>query len=569
MTYQKRYTAFQSAILADKKHKTFCKAIYLAAKRQQADLKKAKKKSYPYVFNFEYAQHLLDFIETLPYVEGRFETENIELYSYQIWCLSIMFGWRHRTDQYRKRFNQTLLLVGRKQGKSTLSAALALYCLLCEGEKSPLVLCCASSLNQTKKVFTPARQMIKNCTALRKAFHLRVYEEHIKCDDNGGHFHLLTSAAHHQDGHSPHLAICDEGHQLDNNLYNVLRSADGIRENYLLLMISTAGITFDGACWNLIKTCRAILKSEAEIETTAAFIFELDEKDELSNTSCWVKANPMLIDDCKAANTLKEKLQVMFAEAQTNPTLMFEFERKRMNRWGGDDVCYYSRPKWEELTSTLIPTAEEIDYTILGADLASVRDTTALIAMHILKNGLLYVESRFFVPKKAVDNFKEIGHARYDEWIKSGHLIQAGNQITDYAYIEKQIMQWMDNYTIDKLAIDPWNAQQLQTNLIHKGVPTYEVRQGAITLNSAAKRLTSLIHDKQIRHDGNEVFNWQIGNVVMRVDVNDNVTPCKQKSSSKIDGPVALINALAILEDSPRYLQASNEDLQSLAADVY
>ena len=384
------YESFQADVLKDTKHKRHCKAIFQAAKRHKSDLAKQKKKTFPYTFDFAYAHDCCRFMESIAYVEGKWETPTITLYSFQVWVFSIIVGWRFKNDLLRKRFNQALLLVGRKQGKSTISAAFGLYCFLCENEIAPLCLVAATTGQQAHKVFSPARLMALNNKDLIQAFGLRILKSKIESYHNQGTFTIITSNSEHQDGHSPHLAICDEGHQLPTDLYNVLRSADGTRDNYLLLMISTGGLVDAGACWELMKTCRIMLKGKAELARTAAFIFELDTKDSIDNRDNWQKANPALRDDCKSSGLLMDSLESMYQESRTNSTLAFEFERKRMNRWGGTTSSYYRPEQWAKLKRP-IPDPELIEQTILAFDLASVSDMTALVELHLLTTGDLYV----------------------------------------------------------------------------------------------------------------------------------------------------------------------------------
>lgn len=165
------------------------------------------------------------------------------------------------------------------------------------------------------------------------------------------------------------------------------------------------------------------------------------------------------------------------------------------------------------------------------------------------------------MPRDTLLILKESGSSQYFNWEVSNHLQTTPGDVCDYNYIIKQISDLMKRYTVRTIGFDSWNATQMAMELKEKGAPMLAVIQGAKTLNSPSKLLSSLIGKRKIWHNGNPIMQWMIGNTVMRFDPNDNVCPCKKSSADKIDGVVALIIALAVYETMPKQLQAKPEEL--------
>jgi phage terminase large subunit-like protein len=102
-----------------------------------------------------------------------------------------------------------------------------------------------------------------------------------------------------------------------------------------------------------------------------------------------------------------------------------------------------------------------------------------------------------------------------------------------------------DHYDIQEIGFDPWNAMQTSLRLTDTGLTMAEVRQGYKSMSPAMKELEKLIEGKEFDHGGNPVARWMFGNLEVKQDENENVRPVKGKKTERIDGIVALINALA------------------------
>ena len=213
--------------VADKRQRRHCKWVRLAALRHLNDLKRARRNDWPFSFDPWHGNDICDFIEKLPHVEGQWDTPTIALEPAQIFILSTVFGWRRRDNGFR-RFTQVYEELARKNAKSTKTAGITLYSLACENEPGPQVLCAATTFDQAKKVFYPAKRMVEKTPALQEAFGLVAWAKSITCADSGGYVQPIHARSKSQDGHNPHVVTFDEFHaHVDRGLFDVLRSAFG------------------------------------------------------------------------------------------------------------------------------------------------------------------------------------------------------------------------------------------------------------------------------------------------------------------------------------------------------
>jgi phage terminase large subunit-like protein len=223
--------AYAKAAAADKKQVRHCKWVRLAAQRHLDDLKRAKAKDWPYRYDPWHGNDVCDFIEKLPHVEGVWDTPTITLEPFQIFILAVVFGWRRKGDRPAP-------LHGRLRGGGPQErevdqdrGRLALR-LTCEDEPGPQVLTAATTFDQAKKVFHPAKRMVEMMPDLQEAFGLAAWAKSITCADNGGYMQPLHASRKRQDGHNPHLVTMDELHaHTDRGLYDVMRSAFGARRS--------------------------------------------------------------------------------------------------------------------------------------------------------------------------------------------------------------------------------------------------------------------------------------------------------------------------------------------------
>ncbi len=541
--------AYAKAAADPKNKKIYCKWVRLAAQRHLDDLKRWNKVTSPYNFDNWHANDVCDFIEKLPHVEGSWDKKTIVLEPAQIFLLCVIFGWRKRQSQLR-RFSNVYIEMARKNAKSTLTAGIALYCLCCENEVGAQIIIGATTGDQAGKVFNPAKRMVEMTADLREAFGVQAWARSITCGDNGGFIQPINSKSSTQDGHNPHVGILDEVHaHKDRGLYDVIRSAFGARKNPLLWMITTAGYDTMGVCYEQRTLVTKILDGIIEADHFFGIIFTLDEGDDAFDPEIWIKANPLL-----GVSVQLDALAAYANEAKNSPASFGEFQTKRLNIWTSAKSGHINITLWKKCSGA-VDIEELRDVPCYGGlDLAAVSDMNALVLAWKVGDRVK-VWGKYYLPEETVIPRTTRGNVPYQIWAKAGLLTLTEGNVTDYAYIERDILWAMKNFNIQGIGFDPWNAAQLGTRMLEQGVPMIEFRQGHASFNAPMKEADRLYTSGKLDHGGDQILGWHASNLIARRDANDNIAPDKKNSQEKIDGYVAMLEAIGLMiknnEDIP------------------
>lgn len=544
----------EDAAKAKNKHK-YCKWVRLAAKRHLADLKKAKRnKSWGYEFIAWQAGNVCDFIEKLPHVEGEWDTPTIRLEPWQIFILCVIFGWRRVTPgdwgHWPRRFSAVYIECARKNAKSTLAAGVALYCLCCENEVGPQVIIGATTGDQAQKVFHPAHQMAKVTSGLCEEYKLEVMARSIVSNDNGGFIQTINAKSSTQDGWNPHCGILDELHaHKDRGLYDVIKSAFGARKNPLLWIITTAGYDVLGVCFEQRTLVTKILEGSVEADHYFGIIFTLDTaekegdpEDDPLDPKVWIKANPNL-----GVSVSLEQMEGYAIEAENSPDSMGEFKTKRCNIWTTAKAAKFNIEHWKKCVGDVtLDSFEGLDVWG-GLDLAAVSDMNAfaLVAEHA---GRTLLWCRFWLPEDTITSeYVKRRNVPYKRWADEGRLILTPGNVTDYAFIEKDIVEIHKQLGLRCIGYDPWNAQDMVNRLTERNIPMQEFRQGIPSFNAGMRGLERRLNARTALHAGCPILQWHVSNVVARKDVNENEAPDRKNSHEKIDGAVAILMGLAMM----------------------
>lgn len=519
-----------------------CQHTVLAAKRYIADLKKPQ--AWGFVYDVEKAARACRFIEAMPHIKGKWaaKRETLKLQPWQAFFVCNIFGWVSIKTGLR-RFRQVYLRVPRKNGKSALAAAIGLYMLTADGEMGAEVYSGATSEKQAWEVFGPARLMASKVPALQERAGLVV---------NASNLHVLAKGAKFEpvigkpgDGASPSCAIIDEYHEhLSDELVDTMVTGMGAREQPILLIITTAGNSSGGPCYAYDKDAISILSGAMENDELFALIYGIDKGDDWSTDAALIKANPNF-DISVSADFLRARR----AEALQSPRKGAVYKTKHLNEWVTAAAPYFDAVAWEAL-------GQEIDVAALaadgwecygGLDLASKRDLTAIVWLFQRfdegGNREFRVVSRFYVPQEQANDPKAI---HYREWSEAGHLVLTSGNVIDEPLIEEDIVEDARLGDCLDLGYDPWGSRALCQRLQDEhGITVTEVPQTTRNLSEPMKTLDAAIAAGRVRHDGNPVMTWCLGNVCAKEDKNENVFPFKERPEAKIDGGAALLTAMA------------------------
>ncbi|EPR14140.1 terminase [Sphingobium indicum IP26] len=563
--------------MADKQQKRHCKMVRQACQRHLDDLKRAKTKEFAYTYSDWHGNDVCDFIEKLPHIEGNWckcpgaadgvhddRCGCIDLEPAQIFVLSTVFGWR-RKDNGLRRFTMVYEEVARKNAKSTKTAGVSLYTLCCENEAGPQILTVATTFDQAKKVFYPAKRMVEKLPDLQEAFGVTPWAKSITCADNGGYMQPLHAKSKSQDGHNPHLVTLDEFHaHKDRSLYNVMRSAFGARKQPLMWAITTAGSDINGPCYEERTFAAKVLNRAIEAEHYFAIIFTLDRAEDYDDgrkvgddpfdERNWCKANPLL-----GSAVQVEELRAYAIEAKNNPAAEGEFKTKRLNVWIGALSAWLNVTQWQKCgdSNLSLDDFEGLDCWI-GADLSNVDDLSAVVLAAVDREDRLLVKTWFFVPEarlKSEDtNVKQITEL-YRRWAKEGFLTTTEGDFIDHRRIEDLIRELKERTAAKKATFDQWNSGLAMASRLNEdfGEPDHpfavQLAKNARNATDPAKAIEARVKagPHRLQHDDNPVMTWMIGNAVVDRRTDGSLLPKKETANSpnKIDGVDGMINATA------------------------
>ena len=503
-------------------------------------------------YDSDKAQHAIDFIEVFTkHSKGAMGGQPFILELWQKALVSAMFGIVDKIDGTRK-YQETVLIVGRKNGKSTLASAIGLYLMIADGELGPEVVSVATKKDQAKIIWLEAKKMVQKSPALRKRIKTLVAEMNSPLNDSV--FKPLGRDSDTLDGLNVHAGLFDEVHAWkDMNLYDVIVDGTSSREQPMIFTTSTAGTVRESVFDRLYDECEMVINGYSDADgyvndRLLPIIYELDERKEWTDEKAWIKANPGL-GTIKKVDSLKSKVD----KAKANPLLVKNLVCKDFN------IRETSGEAW--LTFDQLDNKEKFDikelkprYGIGGVDLASTTDLTCATVIFMLPNDEnIYVEQMYWLPEDLLEKRVHEDRVPYDIWLEQDLIRTTPGNKVHYKFVVdwfKEVQNSKDIYLF-KVGYDNWSAQYFveemkQTFGEHVMEP---VIQGKKTLSSPMKSLGADLESKRIIYNNNPILKWNLTNVAVDVDKNDNIQPMKTSNAKKrIDGFASLLDAYVALE---------------------
>lgn len=537
-------TAYAEEAVADKKGRKFGKWVRLAAKRFLSDMKRAKRKRPPFLFDEWHACDPCDFIEKLPHVEGKWARPEIELHRSHVFFVVQLFGFRNLDGS--RRFTSALFAVARKNAKSTLAAAILLYCQCCEEEEGAQIISAATTGSQARIIFNVAKRMTEKTPDLQEAFGLACWANSISRVETGASFKPINAKASTQDGLNPSHVGLDEIHAHKSaDLLNVLTSAAGARSNPLWLYTTTEGYTNPGPWGEIRQFAKQVLQGILgdSADHFLVVFYAVDEDDDEFDESAWPKANPLM----DANPHLLKAIRKEAVEARQMPSKLAEFKIKRLNRPASSATGWVDLTKWQKCGG-----AVDLDWLAgqpcWGAfDLASTLDMTSWRLVWKV-DDVYYTWGRRFVPADAVRARTERGVVPYAGWVAAGLIEATEGEVTDYSVVEARIREDIARFGPLAIGYDRWNAAEIAQRLLADGHPLVEFNQTTKNYHPAMQELERVYVGKKIQHGNDPVLNWCASNLIALKDGNLNMKPDKKRSPDKIDDMAALLMAVGLAQ---------------------
>jgi phage terminase large subunit-like protein len=433
-------------------------------------------------------------------------------------------------------------MLPRKNGKSEIAAALAIYFLLFDGEIGAEVYSAAADKEQASLVFNVAAQMVRNDPELEAICEIVDSQKRIVYRKSGSFYRAISAEAYSKHGFNASAIIYDELHAApDRELWDVLTTSQGARAQPITLAISTAGYDRHSILWELYAHAKKVEENPDLDPTFLPIIYEAPVDADWTDEAIWRLANPALGD----FRSLDE-IRVASARAKEIPAQENTFRRLYLNQWTEQAARWISMPAWDACQFWTADVQPKLKgrRCYVGMDLSSTKDLTALVAVFPGEKGY-DVLARFFVPADTIQERAKRDRVPYPQWVRDGCLVKTSGNVVDYEAVRKVLKEWGALYDIREIAFDPWNATDLVTRLQEQdGFVCAAMRQGFGSLSAPTKALEKDILSKALRHDGHPVLRWNVSNASVETDPAGNLKISKKVSTERIDGVAALVMAV-------------------------
>jgi phage terminase large subunit-like protein len=445
-----------------------------------------------------------------------------------------------------RQYRTCLLMLPRKNGKTELAAAIAIYGLLFDRSSGGEIYLAAADRDQAGKVFGAMVAMIRNDSELEVQVEIIESQKRIVHRKSGSFCKAISAEAYNKHGYNASVVIYDELHCAPNRLlYDVLATSFGGRLQPLMVSISTAGFDRHSILWEIYTHAKKVRENPSIDPTFLPIIYEAPIGSDWTSEKVWKACNPALGDFRSL-----EDMRIACARAKEIPAQENTFKRLFLNMWTEQASRWIQMSAWNACRSTVDRSSLKGRRCYVGMDLSSTKDLTALVAVFPDEDGF-DVLAQFFVPQETLRERSDIDRRPYKDWVRMGpHILTAtpGN-VVDYEAVRQTLKDWAAEFDVREIAFDPWNATDLVTRLQEQdGFTCVAMRQGFTSLSAPSKALEKAVLGRTLRHDGHPVLADHMANVSVESDATGNIKPSKKVSTERIDGVVALIMAIDMME---------------------
>lgn len=518
-----------------------CRWVKLACRRHIDD---RARHDFEWTYDEKRAERACKIISLLPHTKGVWAKRRqlLELEGWQCFIVCSLFGWVNA--QGLRRFTELLIMVPRKNAKSTLAAAIGLVLFAADGEHGAEVYAGATTQAQAYKVFAPARLMCLRTPEFCYRFGIDVRTTKlVRLDDDSVFAPIIGKPG---DGANPSCAIVDEFHEHTSpDLYDTMALGMGSRLQPVMLIISTAGSNLAGPCYRRQLYGESVLAGDTPDDRFFALIYGIDDGDRWDTREAAIKANPNY-----GVSIFADAVERELKAARTSAYKQSAYKTKRLDIWAGAATAWMNMDAWKKCPRAKPLTAYKGCATYIGIDLGAVSDFSARITLTATGNKAQpwALHTQFYLPTATVE-MAPLG-ADYKAWVKEGYLIETPGNIADYDQVITDIRE-LKGPTIAGIGYDPYQAVHLAAILSESFENVLKIPQNTGHLSEPMKHIERFVTAGLLAHDHNPVMAWMIQNVTAAPDIRDNLYPRKKDSESKIDGVQAALTAGALAFTTP------------------
>jgi phage terminase large subunit-like protein len=474
----------------------------------------------------------------LRHVKGEWAGAPLVLTSWQMRDIVTPMFSTLRPDK-RRQYRTVYVEIPRRNMKSTLAAAVALWLLLYDGEAGADVVSCASDKAQADIVFSIARAMVEQSETLHKV--VQVYKRELVVPATRSTYRVISSESYSKHGLSLSGCIVDELHAHESrDLLDVMLTSMGSRRQPLCFIITTAGTSRDSVAWQFHEHAVEVRAGRLIDPAFLGVLYGAREDEDWRDPAVWQRANPGYDVSIKA-----DYLRQECRRAQQMPSYENAFRRLHLNVWTTTETKWLDMAAWDAGSAPVDADALRGRRCYVGVDLSSTKDLSAVATLFPADDGTYDVLFDAWLPAAMFPDRVQ-RHGTFDAWAKQGFLHLTEGNVIDHAAIEARLRALGESYQVEAIAVDPWNATQLLAKLQADGLPALPQPQTIGALTGATKQLEVLVSQGKLRHGGHPLARWCAANATVATDHAENLKVSKQTSAERVDLIAALINALAV-----------------------
>jgi len=486
------------------------------------------------------AERVVRFLESLPVTAGPFAGSKFKVRPWQRDIIEAMYA----TDETGARIvREVLFTIPRGNGKTGLAAGLAL-CHLCGPEAEPRgqVYSAASDRNQAGIIFDECEAMILQTPWFAARLNIQRFHKRIEDEESGSVYRALSADARKAHGLNVSFFVYDEIAQAPNrDLYDNLKTGMGKRVEPLAMVISTQSPDPLHVMSELVDYGTQVRDGVIEDPAFLPALWIAPDDAEPWDEEVWRACNPAL-GDFRSLREMRETAE----RAKKLPSLEAVFRQLYLNQRIDAETRFISSAEWNACAAT--PDIETVKRRPCfgGLDLGSTRDLTALVLVFPDGDGSVDVLPFFWCPKDTLTLREEADKVPYRQWAREGLIEPTPGKATDHAYVVHRLGELSTMFDIQTVAYDRWRIEDLRKMLAEEGVNvTLEpFGQGFKDMGPAVDDLERLTAEGQLRHGGHPILTWNAANAIIARDPAGNRKLDKERSREKIDGLVALAQAL-------------------------
>ena len=507
-----------------------------------------------YIFDEARAARPIQFMEQFcKHSKGEWAGQPVQLELFQKAYISALFGFIHKKTKLRK-YRETLFMVGRKNGKSTLLAGIALYMLVADGEPGAEVYSTASKKDQAMIIFNETHNMVKQSADISQ--HVRKRKSDLYFSALMGKFQALGKNSDTLDGLNAHCVIMDELHSVrDRNLYEVMKQSQSARRQPLLIMITTAGTVRENIFDDMYSYACNVVDGSFTDDTFLPIIYELDSRAEWTDPAAWPKANPGL----GAMKKLKD-LQDKVERAKNSPNDLNGILVKDFNIRGSSTTAWLS---FGDINNDATFDLEQFrgSFAIGGADLSITTDLTcATMLMMDRDTQQRFIAQMYWLPRESLQERVQQDKIPYDKWLDRGLLRLCNGNSISYGDVTAWFLEMVNIHGITPAWIyyDPYSAKYWVEEMQAEGFRMEKCIQGPKTLSLPMQMMGADLKAKKINYNNNPILKWCLTNTSTRSDINGNIAPMKDQSPKRrIDGAASMLDSyVGLYEHYNEFLNA-------------